>query len=332
MAVLGSTVRTLLDIRKTLDPDGKPAHIIETLAQSNPMLDDMMFREGNLDTGHQTTMRTGLPAVYWALINQPVPSSKSVSEQVIENCGYLFAWSIIGVNLAELNPGPSANRLAEAAAFLEAMSQEHQQTVIYGNSSLNPEEFNGLAVRFSSLSAPNARNIIDAGGVGSDNTSIWIIGWGEKSIHGIFPKGTQAGVEHTDYGKQVEVSADGQLDVYKDKWTWRTGLVLKDWRYVVRICNIDVSDLVGESAAADLTKLLTKAYYRVGGVQGAAGVNVVIYMSRTVAEFLDIQRQDKVGAGGGVTFENTDGVEKNRFRGWSIKIVDQILETEARVV
>lgn len=332
MAVLGSTVRTLLDIKKTLDPDGKPAHIIETLSQSNAMLDDMMFREGNLDTGHQTTIRTGLPSVYWALINQPVPASKSTSAQVVENCGFLIAWSKIAVNLAELNPGPSANRLSEGAAFLEAMSQEHQQTVIYGNSSLNPEEFNGLSVRYSSLSAVNAQNIIDAGGSGSDNTSIWIVGWGEKSVHGIFPKGTQAGIEHKDYGIVVETSSEGEIDVYKDKWTWRTGLVLKDWRYVVRICNIDVSNLVGESSAADLTKILTKAAYRVGGVQGAAGVNVVIYMNRTVAEFLDIQRQDKVGAGGGLTFENVDGMDKARFRGWPIKIVDQIIETEARVV
>lgn len=332
MTVLGSNVRTLNDIRKTLDPDGKPAHIIETLSQVNSMLDDMMFREGNLDTGHQTSIRVGLPAVYWALINQPVPASKSVSAQVIEQCGSLYAWSKIAVNLAELSPGPAANRLAEGASFLEAMSQEHQQTVIYGNSSLNPEEFNGLAVRFSSLSAVNAQNIIDAGGSGSVNSSIWIVGWGEKSVHGIYPKGTQAGIEHKDYGIVVETSSDGEIDLYKDKWTWRTGLVLKDWRYVVRICNIDITNLTGESSAVELTKLLTKAAYRLGGALGVAGVRPVIYMNRTVAEFLDIQRQDKVGSGGGLSFENVDGVNRSSFRGWPIKIVDQLLETEARVV
>jgi hypothetical protein len=330
--VLGTNVRTLLDIRKTLDPDGKPAHIIEALQQSNPMLDDMMFREGNLDVGHQTTIRTGLPTVYWALINQPIPASKSSNAQVVETCGMMVAWSKIAVDLADLPPGPAANRLSEGVAFLEAMSQEHQQTLIYGNSSVSPEEFNGLAVRYSSLSAVNAQNIVDAGGTGSDNTSIWIVAWGEKSVHGIYPKGSKAGVDHKDFGIVVETSSDGEIDLYKDKWMWKTGLVLKDWRYVVRICNIDVSNLVGESSAADLIKVLTKAVYRVGGVLGAAGTRPVIYMNRTVAEFLDIQAQAKVNTGGGITFDNVDGQERNRFRGWPIKIVDQLLETESRVV
>lgn len=330
--VLGTNVRTLLDIRKTLDPDGKPAHIIESLQQSNPMLDDMMFREGNLDTGHQTTIRTGLPKVYWALLNQPVPASKSSTVQVQETCGMLVAWSKIAVDLADLPPGASANRLSEGVAFLEAMSQEHQQTVIYGNSSVSPEEFNGLSVRYSSKSAPNGRNIVDAGGTGSDNTSIWIVAWGEKSVHGIYPKGSKAGVDHKDYGVVVETSSQGEIDVYKDKWIWKTGLVLKDWRYVVRVANIDVSNLVGESSAADLRKVLTKAVYRVGGVLGAAGTRPVIYMGRTVAEFMDIQGQAKVNAGGGATYDNINGRMVQDFRGWPIKIVDQILETEARVV
>jgi len=60
MATLSSNALTLIDFAKRIDPDGKTPKIVELLAQTNEILDDMKFMEGNLPTGHRITVRTGL--------------------------------------------------------------------------------------------------------------------------------------------------------------------------------------------------------------------------------------------------------------------------------
>jgi hypothetical protein len=200
MATLGSNVLTLADWAKRLDPDGKVQDIVELLSQTNEVLDDKLFMEGNLPTGHRTTVRTGLPTVAWKLLNQGVTTSKSTTAQIDEQCGHLQAWSEIDKDLAELNGNKAEFRLSEAQAFVEAMNQEMASTLFYGNASTAPEEFTGLSVRYSSLSANNAQNVIDASGTGSDNSSIWLICWGGQTLHGIFPKGSKAGLQHEDKG------------------------------------------------------------------------------------------------------------------------------------
>ena len=124
MAVLASNVLTLADWAKRLDPDGKVPTIVELLKKTNPILDDMMFMEGNLPTGHRTTVRTGLPDVFWRLINAGVPPSKSTTAQIDEHAGILEAWSEVDVELAKLNNNVAQFRLSEASAFIEAMNQE----------------------------------------------------------------------------------------------------------------------------------------------------------------------------------------------------------------
>ena len=163
MATLGANVKTLADWAKEVDPDGKVDKTVEILSQTNEILSDMMWKEGNLPTGERTTIRTGLPTVYWRLMNQGVPSSKATSAQVDESCGSLEARSQVDKDLAELNGNTGAFRLNEAQAFLEAMNQEQASTLFYG-SAANPEEFVGFANRYNDLSANNAQNILDAGG------------------------------------------------------------------------------------------------------------------------------------------------------------------------
>lgn len=329
--MLVGTKNNLLDIAKRLDPDGKIAKIVELLSQTNEILDDIPFKEANEITSHLTTVRTGLPQVYWRLLNSGVQPSKSTTAQIKEGIGMLEAWSVCDVKLAQLSGNEKAYRMSEAMAFLEAMNQEAAQTLFYGNSSTAPEEFNGLAVRYSSLSAPNAQNIINAGGSGSDNASIYLVCWSEQTIHGIYPKGSKAGIDHKDLGIQVEQNANGvqgaQMEVYKEKFSRDMGIALKDWRYVVRIANIDVSNLSGGSAA-DLTSLMIKANHRLPNKNMG---KCVIYMNRTVFQFLDIQRRTDVIAGGGLDYAMIDGKAQYSFRGVPVKIVDSLLETEATV-
>jgi len=332
MAGLSSNALTLVDFAKRLDPEGKTAAIAELLNQNNELLTDMMWIEGNLSTGHRTTVRTGLPAVAWRLLNGGVQPSKSTTAQIDEACGMLEAYSEVDVALAELNGNTAAFRLSEATAFVEAMSQEFSSKFFYGNSGLNPEQFNGMAVRYSSLSSTNASNVITASGAGSDNSSIWLIGWGQNSIHGIFPKGSKAGLQHEDLGQQTVTVATGiagsRMQAYLDHWKWNCGIALKDWRYAVRIPNIDISNLVGKSSAADLQELMIKATHRIPNL---ASCKPVFYMNRSCFQMLDIQRRDDVQAGGSLTYDVVDGKRMASFRGIPVRIVDALTETEAVV-
>jgi hypothetical protein len=332
-ATLGSNVLTLSDWAKTRDPDGRTAAIIEMLAQTNEVLDDMLWKEGNLPTGERTTMRTGLPTVTWRLINQGVQPSKSTSAQVDEQAAMLEAWSEVDVELARLNGDVAAYRLSESAPFIEALTQEFTSTLFYGNGSVSPEEFTGLAPRYASLSAGNAQNIVNAGGAGSDNTSIWLIVWGAQTVHGIYPKGSQAGIQHQDYGEQtIETTAGiagNRMRAYQEQWTWKVGIALRDWRFAVRIANIDISLLVANDATSPkLFLLMTKAMHRIKSTNMG---RAAFYVNRTVAQYLDIQAQDRVSSGGQLTYEVMEGRTIARFRGIPIRTVDALLETEAAV-
>lgn len=332
MATLSSNALTLADWAKRLDPEGKVPSIVELLAQTNEILSDMLWLEGNLPTGHRTTVRTGLPTVAWRLLNQGVQPSKSTTAQIDEQCGMLEAWSEVDVELAKLNGNTAAFRLSEAQAFIEAMNQEMASTLFYGNSSLSPEEFTGLSIRYSSLSAANGQNILNAGGSGSDNASVWLVCWGSQTLHGIFPKGSKAGLVHEDLGEQtIETSAGiagTRMRAYQDHWSWKCGVAVKDWRYAVRIANIDVSNLVAKSSAADLIEQMIKATHRIP----ALGMGkCAFYMNRTVKQMLDIQRRDDVQTGGSLIYSEVDGKLIPSFRGIPIRTVDALLETEATV-
>lgn len=328
MAVKGTTALTLADWGKRIDSGGKVDTIIELLSQSNPILQDMPFVEGNLPTGHKTTVRSGLPTATWRLLNYGVQPSKSTTVQITDACGMLETYAEIDKSLADLNGNTGEFRLSEDRAFLEAMNQQMAQTLFYGDSSVNPQQFMGLSSRYSDLSAGNKQNIIDAGGTGTDNTSIWLVVWGENTVHGIFPKGQKAGLQMEDKGQQtLEDANGGKYEGYRTHYKWDNGLSLRDWRYVVRIANIDVSDLSDPAAAANIAKLMVKALHRIPN-RGMG--RPVFYMNRTAGQALDTQASEKSALA--ISVKETEGEWWTSFRGVPIRETDALLETEARVV
>lgn len=328
-ATIGATLPTIVDIAKRTDPNGRLATIAELLAQKNDALDDIPWIEANDTDTHTITTRVGLPTVYWRLYNQGVPNSKSLTAQSKEALGMLYARSQVDRDLAERATNPAEYRASEQGPFLEAMAQEMMQTIFYGNAGLAPEEFTGLATRYSSLSATNGSNIIDAGGTGSDNTSIWVVGWGPQSVTGIYPRGSTAGLMHDDLGLQDAFdSNNNRFRAWMDEYRWKGGIALADWRYVVRIANIDVSNLVGQSSQANIRFALTKALSRLPSL---TSVRPVIYMNRTAREFFEYETLLNVQAGGGITYDTVAGKPVPTWRQIPIRTVDQILETEARV-
>ena len=301
MAVLSSTNLTLADWAKRTDPEGRVPVIAELLSQSNEILEDCVFKEGNLPTGERVVIRTGLPAVYWRALNQGIPNSKSQTAQVDEACGILEARSEVDKDLAMLNGNTAQFRLSEDVAFLEAMNQTQAATMFYGNPAIEPKSFLGLAARYSAApgSSGVGQNIIEGGGTSTDNTSVYLVVWGDNTVYCPFPKGSTAGLMHEDLGEQTVYSGNDRMQAYATRYQWKNGLVVKDWRYVVRIANIDVSDMSNASgtqaytAATQLIKLMTRALYRIPNM--AMG-RAAFYMNRTVHGGLSIQAMDRAQA------------------------------------
>jgi hypothetical protein len=272
--------------------------------------------------------------VAWRLLNSGIQPSKSTTAQVDEACGMLEAFSIVDKDLALLNGNTAAFRMSEAQAFVESMNQAFCQALFYGNASTAPEQFNGLSVRYSSLSASvaNSKNVISGGGSGADNTSIWLVVWGPNTCHGIFPKGSKAGLNHEDLGETTIENANGvtgaRMRAYEDHWQFKSGIALKDWRYVTRIANIDVSNLTSKSGAADLQELMIRAIHRVPNLGMG---KPVFYVNRTVRQMLDIQRRDDVQSGGSLVYNDVDGKLIPAFRGIPVRVCDALLETESVV-
>ena len=251
MSLIGTTAVTLADIAKRTDPNGKIDAIVEMLSQTNEVLEDMPFVEGNLPTGHKTTIRTGLPTVAWRLLNYGVPQSKSQTQAVTDTCGMLEAYAEVDKSLADLNGNAASFRLSEDRAFLEAMNQEMAATLFYGDTAQNPERFLGLSARYSTLDktkSATAENIINAGGATANKlTSVWLTCWGDQTVHGIYPKGSKAGFNHEDKGQVTLFDPSGnKYEGYRAHYKWDIGLTLRDWRYVVRVANIDLATITDD--------------------------------------------------------------------------------------
>lgn len=334
MAVLPITNPTLIDLANRLDPDGTVAMLAELLTQQNEILEDMTWVEGNLLTGHKTKVRTGLPEPTWRQLYQGVQPTRSTSAPVTDTCGMMEAYSEIDAAEADLNGNTAEFRLSEDSAHFEGMNQSLANALFYASEKTEPQKFTGFSPRFNSLSAENGQNIITGGGSGSDNTSIWLVVWSPQSCFGIIPKGSKAGWQMTDKGKQTVQVFDssgantGKMEAYVTHYRWDAGLCVKDWRYVVRIANIDKSALTKDaSAGADLVDLMVQAVER---VQSISVGRPVFYCSRTVRSFLRRQTTNKT-INATLSADNIAGKPALMLDGIPIKRCDVLAGDEATV-
>lgn len=343
MAVLGATYLTLADWAKRVEDDGRMSLIVDLLSQTNEMMDDMLWAEGNQTDGFKTTVRTGLPTGTWRMLYQGVTPHKSTTAQITERIGNLEDYSVVDKDLADLNGNTAEFRLGEDAAFFEGMTQTMQGAVLYSNALSTPAQIMGLAPRYNTLNTSNAAtagNVINMGGSGSTNTSIWFMQWSQSTCFGFFPKGKVGGLQHVNQGEIPFWNSDGtRYQVYQSHFKWEAGLAVRDWRAVVRLANIDVTALTGVNAANLINGLIRAAHLFPTAPRGIAPVQsatrpsgmvgqgrFAIYCNRTTSTFLDLQAMNKTNVL--LTMDQWDGRPVTMFRGVPIRTVDQLLSTE----
>lgn len=299
MAVQGSGVTTLIDVLSQLDPSGKQMKIAEVLAKQNEVLSDMHWEEGNKSTGHMAGMRTVKPTPSFRALNSGVPVTKSGSTTIEETCSLLEDFSQVDRELAIMSGDVNAFRLREAKPHMDGMSDKMATTLFYGNSASNPLEYTGLAARYNTKNTANllaGANVIDAGGTGSNLRSVYLVGWGPQTVFGIYPKNTKGGLSHEDVTNASGESGDGfpkasvlldangnQYMGFRDHWLWRVGLFVQDWRYVVRIANINMSTILrDESTGPILEDLFIQAAEQ---IESLTGVNPAFYAPREIRTY-----------------------------------------------
>lgn len=344
-AIIGGNALTYADWAKRLDDGGKIATIINLLSQTNDILDDMLVVESNGPTSHKTTVRTGLPQATWRMLNYGVPKTKSTTAQISDSLGMLEVYSEVDKDLADLNGNTADFRLSEDLAFLEGMNQQMASAVFYSNAVSTPQQIMGLAPRFNTVTAANAAtaaNVINAGGAGAVNTSIWFVVWGPNTCHALFPKGKISGLQHRDLGEWTLADVNGnQYQGYRTHFKWDIGLTLRDWRYVVRIANIDTALLLTAQAANIINGLIRGVNRLPTAPAGASAVQTndspdkgamsvgrtAIYCNRNIRTALELQVVNKPNLL--LKWEDWDGKPVLTFRGIPVRTCDALLNTEA---
>lgn len=339
MATIATTVSTYADVAKRFSATdkGKTLGIVEILNRTNAVLDDMLTMECNDGTGHKTTVRTGIPSATWRLLNYGVPRVKTRTAAVRDTTGMLEVYSEIDKDLADLSGNSDQYRLSEAQGIMEGMSQQMASTVFYGNTLVNPERFMGFAPRYSdglASRAASGANVFDMAGTDpTSNTSAWLITWGEQAAHGLFPKGSKAGLNHRNLGEvTLDDGAGGQYQGYRDHFKWDIGLTVRDWRTCARVANIDTDQLTDTAYLAKLLRVMidaSEALPIANEDSNAMGGRRVWYVNKTVRSALRNAILNKISYN--LTWENWMGKRVVMFDGLPVRRVDALLNTEAVV-
>lgn len=348
-ATQANNVYDLVSWAKTRDPSFKSAMIAELLNQSNEAIQDMVWLEGNLPTGHRITQRTGLPTTYTRQLNQPVQVSRGQTAQIDEGMSIFESWAEYDEKLLELWAEKGGFLYQQSLGFMESMTEAWAKSYIYGDPSVDATQFLGFAPRYSTLNASNAanaQNVIDGGGTSNVNTSMWLITHAPYASHGFFPKGSKAGIGHFVKEDQVIQGTTGmggtRIRAHQEQWTLDAGLALWDWRWCGRLANIDTTNLKNQTGATDLTEGMIDLMYRMPSISSPPSTTgnpmssiaipgkQVFYCNRTVRAALHKQMLNKTN--NQLTMEDWYGRKVIHFAGIPVRNIDQITSTEAQVV
>lgn len=326
MAVDTTTMLSLLELAKRKDPNGDLATIAEVLTEENACLVDAPWMEANGEFSHKIVRRLSQPGGAWRQLNAGVATVTTKTKEVMEQLGMLEAYSEVDLDLAKASGNVKKFRNDEAIGIVEGMAQNLADTIMYGNAGTDPEQFTGLAPRLNSTSQTN---VVSAGGSGGDTTSFFIVQWGERQVHLLYPKDNpNMGVKRTDMGERTQSSATtgaantAQFQIYREHFQVKCGLAVHDERCIARYCNVEVSTPTTNSfAPAALIGLLGKMKNRGKGAFIYANDDGITLLEKYAVSADNVwYRPAEFG-----------GMDVGSFRGRPVRLVDAILSTETAV-
>lgn len=323
MATIVQNVLTILEQAKR-QYHGEVQKIAEILDEINEIFGTMMAREANDKHSHVVTVRAALPTINPRGPNEGAESNVSKVRQIREAMMVLDSF----VRIDELILRPEKSReefvMTEIRAQLEATMQGFGEAFVYGNMADDPRTIDGLATRYGALSLDN---VYGAGKSGGDGTSVWMIETGPDAAYLIYPQGSTAGIRRESHEWMTFEDASGNpYRGWEEQVQLGIGLAIADDRAAQRLANIDpaggTNGLDGTGKVNDLVKMRNNL--------PRMGRNSNLYVNRTTKAQMDIWALDKANAYFTMdTLQN--GSVQTRFQGIPVRVLEQILDTEAQV-
>lgn len=279
MAVLSLTDQlTSLEVAKRTGGISEDSRrIIEELVQYNELLLDAPLMEANEGTVHSTLVRTAIPHGEHRGYNQGVGMASSQTKTIKDVISNIEIYSQVDKQLVDESAHPEAVMMSEQVAFIEGLSQDMADDLMYGNHDADERYTNGFATRYNSTQSGQSKNCISLGGTGNALTSIYLIKWATDKAHLIYPKGSKnAGVEYNFLGEQTVKDANGgEYQAYRAHYRVARGLAIRNSMSVIRLCNIDVTaNGIGDKIAEYVVKNMGKLARGGGTVSIACNAEV----------------------------------------------------------
>jgi hypothetical protein len=299
-------------------------HIIELLRMTNQLYIDVPAFPANNGTINVTTQRIIRQAGQHRIYNQGVANVATQTNVVHDRLAILEAYSEVDKDEADHSGNVNALRGSEGQGIVKGMGITQAETLIYGDGS-NPEEFDGLFTRRNALTLPNGNpdpNVIDAGGTGSNLTSIYVVAVGRDLFHLIYPQGASTvGVERNDKGEQTLIKADGtKYEIYREFFKAQYGITIRAPDAVKRICNIPTS-MTGEEIVDILLETRRKLPPGASTYAMYANLDILIKIDKAAREKVNVVH----------TVADPWGDEITAVRDLRCRQMDVILNTETQV-
>jgi hypothetical protein len=323
---------TLLDLRSSVMPvDGGIIRVAEVLVEENEALADIPWQSGNQLTGDVHFKRTVMPKAHRRNINQGIKSSVSKKEAETDTCIQITSRSVVDMDELRIAPEPAQYLALEARPHIAVLGEDVVRTIFYGD---DAGGVLGLRTRYNKITgAPKekTRQIIDAGGTGTNLASVYIVKWDGNEVTGITPKNAPGGLQYITLVNQLIPDRDGDtFRAHITDYSQFFGLKVRDPRYVARVCNIDMDDMATDATARQaLFRLLITAKNRIYHVtQG----RVVMYMNPDLANIIEIAAFEKENTVVGYKAGMTADTRLLTFSGIPIRRNDFQADPEPRVV
>jgi len=359
--IAGIQYPTQIEVAKSYGPEGKElVPFIAALNQDNMNLYVEPYIPGNTQGGFLSEAENYMPLPSAAADGQGQLPNFNSSQQNFDTYARVPDVFEIPVSVLDEFKDKEYYRLRQVMGRIRAMGHKVAQMFFYSSLAVNPLEFNGLEVRYNHLSttnSPTALNTISAGGTNASvQTSVFLVGFSPDSCTGIFnphtgTPGTYAGFHHIDAGI-VDLSnapdpnggSVGRMRVYRDYFEYKGGLAVPDWRFVLRGCNFDTTDLSSTNPQTDVKYWFEEMLGRIpnsNNVPYEPGISLPRptfwwFFNRSMKRYLGHNLLNTMIAGAGIRSENVRNPENQymgafEYGGVPAGICDTITDTEAIV-
>lgn len=323
------TTMNWVDLMKTIDPSGQMAEIINPTVENNSILKHAQWMMANNGTTHQGTRVSTLPSSSDKVLGLGTAPSAGSHVNFVEDTKVRETWIQIEDQLLQKHPNPEAYMRQQGALALQGLTQDMVQDILYGNKSTSNTNINGLAIRYPSLNSNRQTGkVVSAGGSASNvQSSAWLIKWGEDGVYFIYPQDMPNGGIQTDTfpAENIRDSNGKIMRVYPMRIRVGFGLVVKNPRYIARLCNMDATSASSANFATNVENNLITILNDMPN----EGSGAVLYANNFVKSAFDIRAKDK----GNVWYDGADawGHRVTKFLDTPIYKLERLIATEAVV-